>query len=107
MKPATNGSDTLLSVTSSAGEMTMRGLFLAAVDQPARGGLRQQADDAGDGHDQPDRRFVPAMRRSAHREQIDGEVGTEPVANIGQEEVQRVQRAAGGGGSPGGGPVRQ
>ena len=49
------------------------------------------------------------MRRPAYREQIDGEIRTQPISHVRQEKVQRIQRAPGAtrstaisGGVPGG-----
>ncbi|PAV92583.1 hypothetical protein WR25_08146 [Diploscapter pachys] len=72
-----------------------RRLVAAAVDQAACGRLRYQPDDARDGQHHADGRLVPAMRRPAHREQIDGKIRAQPIAHIRQEKVQRIQRAPG------------
>jgi hypothetical protein len=65
--------------------------FAARIDQGAGRGLR---DDAGGGrnrHHDADAGFIPLP----NGEQIDGEVGSEPVAHIGKEEVGSIKGAVG------------
>ncbi len=59
------------------------------IDERAGRRLGQDADDAGNGHHRADGRRVPLL----DGQQVDGEVGSQPVAHVGQEQVERVQRA--------------
>jgi len=83
------------SVTAIAEAMTSRRLVATVVDQRSGRGLGEQADDARDGHDETDGRLVPALLRAAHGDQIDREIGPQPVAHVGEEEVQSVEPAQG------------
>ncbi|MDR6179990.1 hypothetical protein QE393_003250 [Pseudomonas sp. SORGH_AS 211] len=88
------------------GDADHEALVAGAVDQGAGGRLGDQPGDAGQGHDETGGGLVPALPRTAHGDQVDGEIGAQAVADVGQGEVQGIQgmaRAARGfGAGPGG-----
>jgi hypothetical protein len=59
------------------------------IDQRAGRGLREDAGDGRDRHDHADAGLVPLLLG----QEVDREIRPEPVANIGEEEVRRVERA--------------
>jgi hypothetical protein len=59
-----------------------------AIDQRAGRRLRQDPGGGGDRHHQTDRRLVPVL----HRQQVDRQIRSEPVTNIGKKEVEGVER---------------
>ena len=61
------------------------------VDQRARGRLRNDAGDGRNRHHQADAGLVPMLLG----QEIDGEIGAEPVADVGEEEIGCIQRTAG------------
>ncbi len=63
---------------------------MAAVDEGPGGRLREDPGDAADRHHHADGGFVPVVLR----EQIDREIGSEPVAHVGEEEVERIELSA-------------
>jgi hypothetical protein len=60
---------------------------MAYVDQRARRSLHDKAGDGGNRHHEADFIFRPMPLR----QEIDRKIGSEPLANVGQEEVQRIQ----------------
>src|SRR6266550_2070661 len=52
------------------------------IDKSASRRLREEAGQGSNGHHQTDAGFVPSL----NREQIDGEIRSEPVANVGEKE---------------------
>ncbi len=61
------------------------------IDHRAGGRLRNNAGKACDRHHHADAGFVPFLLG----QEIDGEVGPEPVADIGQEEIGGIEGAVG------------
>jgi hypothetical protein len=61
------------------------------IDQRARRGLRQDSGNGGDRHHDADAGLIPFLLG----EKIDGEIGSKPVADVGEEEIGGVKRAAG------------
>jgi hypothetical protein len=60
---------------------------MAHVNQRARRSLHDKAGDGGNRHHEADFIFRPMPLR----QEIDREIGSEPLTNVGQEEIQRIQ----------------
>jgi hypothetical protein len=64
-----------------------RALGRSCIHQRPCRRLRQQRGDAAHGHDDADGRFAPPL----NSQQVDRQIGAEAIANIGKEEVERVE----------------
>ena len=61
------------------------------VDQRTRRCLRHDTGDGRNRHHQTNTRLVPMLLG----EEIDGQIGPKPVADVGEEEIGRIERTAG------------
>ena len=61
---------------------------MAHVNQRARRSLHDKAGDGGNRHHEADLIFRPMPLR----QEIDREIGSKPLANISEEEIQGIQR---------------
>lgn len=73
---------------NQGGGDNQRSFGVAHVNQRARRSLHDQAGDGRNRHDETDLIFRPMPPR----QEIDREIGSKPLANVGQEEVQGIQR---------------
>jgi len=65
-----------------------RPLGVARIGQRARRSLHDKAADGGNRHHEADL----ILRPLPLRQEVNGEIGPKPLANIGEEEVQGIQR---------------
>lgn len=62
---------------------------MCCIDQGTGRRLGEKACQGGDGHYEADAGLVPV----ANREQVSGEIRSQPAAHIGKKEIQRVEGA--------------